>query len=80
LVTEADHRAWTVAQLELYITHLLETFGPRRLLFGGDWPVAKLASDYRRWLGVARTVTSRLFPADQVAILHDNAARVYRIT
>lgn len=79
LVTEADHHAWTVAHLRPYITHLLETFGPRRLLFGGDWPVARLATEYPRWLEVARTVTSRLFPADQVAIFHDNAARVYRI-
>src|SRR5688572_29698795 len=41
LVTEADHRTWTDAQLDPYVAHLLATFGPARLLFGGDWPVAK---------------------------------------
>jgi L-fuconolactonase len=79
LVTEADHRNWTPAQIQPYVTHLLETFGPSRLLFGGDWPVAKLACNYVRWLHLARQFTSQLSPAEQAAIFHDNAARVYRI-
>lgn len=79
LVTEADHAHWTPEQLQPYVTHLLETFGPSRLLFGGDWPVAKLACGYPRWLALARQFTAHLTPAEQAAIFHDNAARVYRI-
>lgn len=79
LVTEADHARWTPEQLQPYVAHLLETFGPSRLLFGGDWPVAKLACGYRRWLGLARDFTAHLGPAAQTAIFHDNAARFYRI-
>ena len=79
LVTEADHAHWTPAQLQPYVTHLLETFGPSRLLFGGDWPVAKLASPYLRWLGTARTFVAHLSPADQSAIFHANATCIYRL-
>jgi len=79
LVTEADHQTWTVAQLQPYANHLLEVFGPARMLFGGDWPVAKLASGYMRWLEVARGFLAQLAPAEQQAVFHDNAARVYRI-
>ena len=79
LVTEADHGHWTVDQLQPYVTHLLETFGPSRLLFGGDWPVAKLASSYVRWLDTARELVAHLSSAEQTAIFRDNAARVYRI-
>jgi len=79
LVTEADHQNWTPEQLQPYVTHLLETFGPSRLLFGGDWPVAKLACGYTRWLELARRFTAHLTPAEQAAIFHDNAERVYRI-
>jgi L-fuconolactonase len=79
LVTEADNQNWTVAQLQPYVTHLLETFGPARLLFGGDWPVAKLASGYTRWLETARGMTAHLAASEQVAIFAENAARVYRI-
>jgi L-fuconolactonase len=79
LVTEADHKQWTPEQLQPYVTHLLETFGPARLLFGGDWPVAKLACGYVRWLELARRFTAHLDPSAQAAIFHDNAVRVYRI-
>lgn len=79
LVTEADHRNWTPEHLRPYAAHLLESFGPARLLFGGDWPVAKLACGYLRWLDLARQFTAHLTPAEQAAVFHGNAARLYRI-
>lgn len=79
LVTEADHAAWTPEQLRPYVTHLLETFGPSRLLFGGDWPVAKLASPYLRWFETARALVSHLPASAQSAIFHDTATRIYRL-
>ncbi len=79
LVNEADHTHWTVAQLQPYVTHLLGTFGPSRLLFGGDWPVAKLACGYTRWLDTARGLVAHLSAAEQAAIFHENATRTYRL-
>lgn len=79
LVTEADHQHWTIENLHPYVDHLLKTFGPARLLFGGDWPVAKLASSYPRWLATARALLAHLTPAEQHAIFHDNAVRTYRL-
>jgi L-fuconolactonase len=79
LVTEADHQHWTAAQLEPYVAHLLACFGPQRLLFGGDWPVAKLACGYLRWLELARSFTAHLPAADRTAIFEGNATRTYRI-
>ncbi len=48
LVTEAGE-GWTVESLTPYIAHLLDCFGPDRLIWGSDWPVLKLASDYTAW-------------------------------
>jgi L-fuconolactonase len=79
LVTEADHANWTPEHLQPYVTHLLETFGPARLIFGGDWPVAKLACGYVRWLELARRFTAHLSGDEQAAIFSGNAARVYRV-
>jgi L-fuconolactonase len=79
LVTEADHQHWTIADLRPYVEHLLETFGPSRLLFGGDWPVAKLASGYDRWLDTARELVSPLSHEEQMMIFNGNAERIYRI-
>jgi len=79
LVTEADHAAWTPAGLKPYVEHVLATFGPGRLLFGGDWPVAKLAAPYARWLDTARDLVSPLSADEQDAIFRRNALRVYRL-
>ena len=79
LVTEADHAAWTPDQLRPYVDHVLATFGPGRLLFGGDWPVAKLATGYTRWLDTARELVSHLPSLDQDAIFRRNAERIYRL-
>jgi L-fuconolactonase len=79
LVTEAHHVTWMINDLRPYVDHVLATFGPARLLFGGDWPVAKLAASYTRWLDTARTLVSHLPLAAQTAIFHDNARRVYRL-
>ncbi len=79
LVTEADHQHWTMTQLRPFVDHLLETFGPSRLLFGGDWPVAKLASGYIRWLDTARELVASLSAEQQAMIFERNAEQVYRI-
>lgn len=79
LITEADHQAWTPADLKPYVDHVLATFGPGRLLFGGDWPVAKLAGAYPRWLDTAKGLVEHLPSADRDAIFRRNAPRVYRL-
>lgn len=79
LITEADHAAWTAGQLRPYVEHVLATFGPARLMFGGDWPVAKLAGAYPRWLETAGALVSHLSSAEQAAIFSGNARRVYRL-
>jgi L-fuconolactonase len=79
LITEADHAAWQPADLKPYVDHALAVFGPGRLLFGGDWPVAKLAGTYLRWLDTARELVSHLPSADQDAIFRVNALRAYRL-
>jgi L-fuconolactonase len=79
LITEASHTAWTIDHLRPYVDHVLGAFGPGRLLFGGDWPVAKLAGAYPRWLDTARALVSPLSSADQAAIFQHNAERVYRL-
>jgi L-fuconolactonase len=79
LVTEADPAAWTVDDLRPYVEHLLDSFGPARLLFGSDWPVVKLASSYTRWLDAALMLLAQLPAAEQAAVMSGNAQRIYRL-
>lgn len=52
LVTEAA-TDWSDADLKPFISHILEIFPENRLLFGSDWPVLNLASDYQSWKDIA---------------------------
>jgi L-fuconolactonase len=79
LVTEAGTAALDPERFVPTISHLIETFGPSRLLFGSDWPVVKLASPYPTWLKMARALLAHLPDSDQAAVFGGNAARVYRL-
>ena len=48
MITEADWERWEPADLVPYVSRLLEWFGPKRLMFGSDWPVCELAGTYDR--------------------------------
>jgi L-fuconolactonase len=48
LITEADWRTWTAADLKPYVQSALEAFGPKRCMFGSDWPVCELAGTYQQ--------------------------------
>ncbi|HAE83153.1 MAG TPA: amidohydrolase, partial [Ktedonobacter sp.] len=58
MVTEADHEGWQPADLAPFINVALEAFGEERVLFGSDWPVALLASPYRRWYETLAALTA----------------------
>jgi predicted TIM-barrel fold metal-dependent hydrolase len=76
IVVQARDR-WQPADLAPVINHTLDTFGPDRVMFAGDWPVCTLKATYRRWVEALRTIV-RDRPADQQRkLFHDNAVRVY---
>lgn len=78
LVTEAKPE-WTVDDLKPYVDHLLETFGPARLIWGSDWPVSNLATTYDQWLETTETLLSGLSADETAAIMGGNAVRAYRL-
>jgi L-fuconolactonase len=75
MVTEADYRRWTPADLEPYFDVVMEAFGPSGLMFGSDWPVCLVACEYGRWADLVRRLTG----AEQAAIRGRTAAQVYRL-
>jgi L-fuconolactonase len=79
LTTEAAHDAWEPEQLRPYIDHVAACFGADRLLYGGDWPVSKLAGDYLQWLTVLEAVTAHFSAEERRKLFCENARRVYRL-
>lgn len=77
LVTEADWTGWEVGHLRRYVDHVLDVFGPARLLFGSDWPVCELAASYELVLDAAISLTGSLSDAERLAVFEHNARAVY---
>jgi L-fuconolactonase len=77
MVTEADWSNWTVAQLQPYFDVVLQAFGPKRLMFGTDWPVIKLASEYKRWVDTVQSLIAELSSTEQAQIFGDTAREAY---
>ena len=77
LPTEADWKLWDDEQLAPWIYHAINSFGPHRCLFGGDWPVVNLAGGYSRWKHCIEKVIANLPASDKHAIMGGNAHNVY---
>lgn len=79
LVTEADWKTWTPELLRPYMDAALDAFGTDRLMFGSDWPVCLLASEYERWVEVVKDWAAPLSADEQQAFFFRNAAKAYRL-
>jgi L-fuconolactonase len=79
-VTEAHHDRWTIEDVMPYIEHALDVFGEDRVMFGSDWPVVLLASEYRRWVETLEEITAGASDAAKRKLWAENARRVYRLT
>ena len=79
VVTEVRLPAWTPELLSPYFDVVLNAFGPQRLMFGSDWPVCLVRSEYDRWFLFVNDCTASLSPAERSLILGDNAVDFYRL-
>lgn len=79
MVTEADHAAWTVADLRPYADVVLDAFGPSRVMFGSDWPLCLLAAPYAGVVAATEALTAGLTPAERAEVFGGTAARAYRL-
>ncbi|MBJ2255380.1 amidohydrolase family protein [Pseudomonas psychrophila] len=79
LITEAHWQHWHSAQLTPYLHTALELFGADRLMFGSDWPVCLLASDYTATCTLLDSLSSSLSTSQHAAIWGGTACRVYTI-
>lgn len=61
------------------IKETVALFGPERCMFGSNFPIEKIWTSYRALMESFRTAISCFPEAAQRAILHDTAARLYRV-
>jgi predicted TIM-barrel fold metal-dependent hydrolase len=61
------------------IHETVSIFGSDRCLFGSNFPIEKLWTSYAKLVAAHRAAVSAYSPKWQLAVLHDNAARVYKL-
>lgn len=61
------------------VNHTLDTFGPDRVMFGGDWPVCTLGATLKEWVEGLKAVVANRPAEQQRKLFHDNAMRVYAL-
>lgn len=69
----------SVALVRPYVEHLLEAFGPDRMLWGGDWPVVNLGAGLPGWIDMTRELLAELSHDERHAIAQGTARRVYGV-
>ncbi|WP_369240302.1 amidohydrolase [Streptomyces sp. R21] len=77
LITEADHEKWTVDDIRPVWEVLLSAFGPSRLMFGSDWPVANLAGGWNRWAATVDELLDGCSGTETHAVLAGTATTFY---
>lgn len=79
LVTEAHVGQWTKEMFVPYLDLVVEQFGVDRIMFGSDWPVMLLNSNYAEWLNIIKEYTTQFSAVEQDKILAKNAVKCYNL-
>lgn len=78
LLTEAGPQPNPDA-VQPWAAHLLEVFGPDRVLWGSDWPVLELVARYRDWDRACQNWVTGWTSQQRDALFGGNARRIYRL-
>ena len=72
-------RGWSLQGLKPYANHVITCFGEDRLLWGSDWPPARLTEEYDVGWKVGHELVAHLPARAQEKIFGGNATRIYRL-
>ncbi len=70
---------WQASTLQPVTDHLLSTFGPRRLMWGSDWPVLELVGSYTQWFEAAQQMLNGLSGDDRSWVMGKTASQFYSL-
>lgn len=70
---------WTLESLQPWVDHIIEQFGPQRVVWGSDSPVCTLQSNLAEWVATSQALIAGLSPDEQDAIRQGNARRIWKI-
>lgn len=79
MVTEAKWRGWTYEDFVPYLDVVIKAFGAGRLMYGSDWPVCLVASQYDEQFSILQNYIKAFSAEEKQKILGENAERFYNL-
>jgi len=79
MVTETENFNWKPAQFTPFLDTIVNAFGTERILFGSDWPVCLLASEYKSVLQIIENYFIDFSQEEQRQIMGGNAIKIYNL-
>nr|WP_294782599.1 amidohydrolase family protein [uncultured Flavobacterium sp.] len=79
MVTEADWKNWKPEDLKPYLDVIFENFSIDKLMYGSDWPVLNVASDYNKVVKTLEDYIAEFSIEDQNKIWFENAVLFYNL-
>jgi L-fuconolactonase len=79
MVTEADWKNWKTDDLKPYLDIVFENFSADKLMFGSDWPVLNVASNYTEVVKILEDYIAQLSVENQNKIWFQNAISFYKL-
>ena len=79
LLTEAGKSPYSTI-CKPWIEYILDVFGIERIIWGSDWPVLELASDYQSWFEECYFLTKKYSQPQRDNIFSNNANRIYKLS
>ncbi|WP_440876011.1 amidohydrolase family protein [Thalassotalea sp. PLHSN55] len=79
MVTEADHQQWQQSHFTQYLDTIFNAFGPERIMFGSDWPVCLLASQYQEVKKIVSDYVQANYPDHVDQVFGLNACKFYKL-
>jgi predicted TIM-barrel fold metal-dependent hydrolase len=77
IIASAKPGEWTAEQLAPIVKHVLDVFGPERVMFGGDWPVCTLTAPLNVWIETLYRIVRDRSEEQLRKLFHDNAVKFY---
>lgn len=79
MVTEANWGNWSEDDFKPYLDVIFDAFGVDRVMIGSDWPVCKVAGEYKKVMSIVLNYIQKFSGSAQAKILGANAIKVYNL-
>lgn len=79
LTTEASANQQSSSHFQAYVDLVYQVFGPKRIMWGSDWPVVNMNSNYQDWLQLTQQLCLDWTEAEQTQLFETTATTFYQL-